>query len=143
MAIMNKSTVKVDCRDPDVMESYYRCEDSPGFFDTFYERFFAKSPEIPPKFANTDMARQKQIMMASLLMCLRLRSGDPEARRAVEQLGDKHSRRGFDVKPEMYSLWLDALCEAIQRHDVHYSPLLAMKWRNTMRDAIAVITSRY
>ena len=140
---MNQAQPQTDCRDEDVMESYYRCEDSPGFFDTFYEIFFSKSPEIPPKFAHTDMERQKQIVMASLLTCLRLRSGDPEARRAIEELGDKHSRRGYDIPPNLYGLWLDSLCEAIQQHDPHFSPLLAMKWRNSMRDAIALITSKY
>jgi hypothetical protein len=48
-----------------VLESYHRCEVSGGFFDTFYETFFAKSPEIPPKFAKTDMEKQKQAVMAS------------------------------------------------------------------------------
>ena len=140
---MSQQSETIDRRDADVMEIYYRCEDSPGFFDTFYEIFFAKSPEIPPKFANTDMERQKQIVMASLLTCLRLRSGDPEARRAVEELGEKHSRRGLNVRPELYGVWLDSLCEAIQQHDRHYTPLLAMKWRNAMHDAIALITSNY
>lgn len=37
-----------------VIASYYRCEDSGGLFDTFYDLFFAKSQEIPRKFANTD-----------------------------------------------------------------------------------------
>ena len=130
-------------RDKDVMESYYRCEDSEGFFDTFYEAFFSKSPEIPQRFINTDMEKQKQIVMASLLMCLRLPSGDPQARQAVEEIGETHSRRGKNIPPEWYDFWLDALCEAVRRHDRFYSPLLATKWRNTMQAAIALIRSKY
>ena len=44
-----------------VLESYHRCEASGGFFDTFYEAFFAKSPEIPPKFAKTDMGSKNRM----------------------------------------------------------------------------------
>jgi hemoglobin-like flavoprotein len=47
-----------------VLASYHRCEDSGGFFDTFYEIFFAKSPEISPKFAHTDMEMQKQVVVS-------------------------------------------------------------------------------
>ena len=140
---MTAPEVPVDHRDKDVMESYYRCEDSNGFFDTFYDVFFSMSPEIPKRFANTDMAKQKQVVMASLLMCLRLRSGEPQARRAVEEIGESHSRQGHNIPPELYGLWLDALCEAVKRHDRLYSPLLAMKWRNAMQDAIALIKSKY
>ena len=133
----------IDQRDVDVMQSYHRCEASKGFFDAFYKQFMSMSPAIANRFAHTDMEKQRQVVMASLLMCLRLRSGDPEARRAVEQIGESHSRRGKDIPPHLYGLWLDALCEAVRLHDPLYSPLLKMKWRNAMQDAIALITSKY
>jgi hypothetical protein len=37
-----------------VEASYDRCLENDGFYDTFYEKFLAKSEEIPPLFANTD-----------------------------------------------------------------------------------------
>ena len=81
--------------------------------------------------------------MASLLTCLRLRSGDPAARRAVEKIGESHSRKARDIPSHLYSLWLDALCEAVRLHDPLYNPLLKIKWRNAMQGAIALITSNY
>lgn len=127
----------------EVLESYHRCERSPGFFDTFYEIFFAKSPEIPPKFADTDMKRQKQVVMASVLMVLRLESGDPVARSYVEELAEVHSRRQHNIRPELYELWLDALCETIQRHDPQYTQELEDEWRQAMRPGIELMTARY
>jgi hemoglobin-like flavoprotein len=126
-----------------VLESYHRCEASGGFFDTFYQVFFATSPEIPPKFANTNMERQKQEVMASVLMALRLGTGDPVARRYVEELGESHSRRGHDIRPGLYALWLDALCQAVRRHDPHYTPELDAQWRQEMRPAIEMMSAAY
>ena len=47
------------------LASYHRCEAAGDLFGSFYEIFFAKSLEIPPLFAKTDMERQKQEAMAS------------------------------------------------------------------------------
>jgi hemoglobin-like flavoprotein len=127
----------------EVIASYYRCEDSGGFFDTFYEVFFAKSPEIPPKFANTDMVMQKQVVMAALLWVLRLYKGDPIARREVEKLSESHSRGGHDIHPGLYEFWLDALCESVEKHDREYTPELEARWRSVMRAGIQLMTSKH
>ena len=127
----------------EVVESYHRCEASGGLFDSFYNIFLAKSAEIPPKFAKTDMERQKQIVMASVLMVLRLANGDPVVRRYVEELAESHSRRGHNIRPDLYELWLDALCEAIQKHDPRCTPELEKQWRQAMRPGIEVMIAEY
>lgn len=126
-----------------VLASYHRCEAAGGLFDSFYDIFFAKSPEIPPKFAKTDMERQKQDVMASVLMALRLASGDPAARQYIQQIGESHSRRGYHIRPELYVLWLDALCEAVRKHDPAYTPDLEEQWRQAMRPAIDLMIAAY
>jgi hemoglobin-like flavoprotein len=126
-----------------VLDSYHRCEAAGGLFDTFYDIFFAKSPEIPPKFAETDMERQKQDVMASVLIALRLAAGDAVARQYIWQLGESHSRRGHGIRPEMYELWLDALCEAIRKHDPLYTTALEENWRKAMRPAIELMIAAY
>ena len=127
----------------EVMASYHRCEDAGGLFESFYDIFFAKSAEIPPKFELTKMERQKQDAMASVLMALRLAAGDPVARKFVEELAESHNRHGHNIRPELYELWLDALCEAIQKHDPQYTPALEENWRRTMRPAIDLMTAAY
>ena len=127
----------------EVDASYHRCEKSRGFFETFYRKFFDKSADIPPKFSLTDMEKQKQVVMASVLTCLRMQSGDEVARMAVEEIGERHSRRERDIPPKMYGLWLDALCESIREHDPEYSPDLEASWREAMRPSIEIITSKY
>ena len=126
-----------------VLASYHRCERSGGLFDTFYDLFFAKSPEIPRRFAHTDMERQKQVVMASLLWVLRVYKGDPVAHAEVSKLAESHSRSGHDVRPELYSLWLDALCESVAKHDPQYTPALESQWRHVMQTGIDLMKSKY
>jgi len=126
-----------------VWESYHRCEESGGFFDTFYKIFFEKSPEIPLKFANTDMNKQKQVLGASLLWMLRLGRGDEIAFREIQKLGDSHSRQRHNIAPHFYSLWLDALCAAVERHDPQFTPVLESQWRVIMEEGIDLIVSKY
>ena len=127
----------------DLLDSYHRCEAAGGLFDSFYDIFLSKSPEIPPKFAKTDMERQKQNVMASVLMALRLATGDPVARTYIQEIAESHSRERHDIRPELYGLWLDALCEAISRHDPHYTPALEDSWRQAMRPAIELLIAAY
>jgi hemoglobin-like flavoprotein len=126
-----------------VLASYHRCEAAGGLFDSFYETFFAKSPEIAPKFANTDMEKQKQDVMASVLMALRLAAGDAIARGYVKEIAESHNRRGHNIRPELYGMWLDALCEAIMKHDPQYTPALEENWRKAMRPAIKLMIAAY
>ncbi len=63
-----------------VQASYDRCSADDTFFDTFYNIFLAKSLEIAQKFAHTDFRKQKQLIKASLVMMIRLGTGEAAAR---------------------------------------------------------------
>jgi hypothetical protein len=58
-------------------------------------------------------------------------------------LAERHGRRGVDIRPHLYDLWLDALCEAIERHDPRFTADLGQQWRQAMRPGIELIVSRY
>lgn len=123
----------------DLMASFHRCRQTEGFVDTFYELFLAKSPEIAKKFAHTDFKIQKLMLRESLLEMLCFEQGMSGAREEIEKLGRQH--KALDIRPEMYTMWLDALCEAIQRHDEKYTPELESQWRRAMQQGIDVMTS--
>ena len=126
-----------------VEASYHRCVEEEKFFDTFYDLFLVKSEEIPPLFANTDFQKQKQVVRVSLLMMIRIGDGREETRVAMEKLGELHSRRDRDIRPELYQLWLDTLCECVKQYDPEYSPELEQKWRDTMKPGIDLMISMY
>ena len=126
-----------------VEASYDRCLENDGFYDTFYEKFLAKSEEIPPMFANTDFRKQKQMIRMSVRMLVRLGEGKDSTKLAISKLGESHSRRQHNVRPELYDLWLDALCESIAQHDPEYTPKLEQQWRDAMQPGIEMMISMF
>lgn len=126
-----------------VTASYHRCRASEGFLDTFYEHFLAKSPEVAQKFRGTDFAHQKLMLRESLLAMLLFNLDSGEAREELERLAERHSRRGVDIAPHLYDLWLDALCEAVEQHDPQFTTSLGARWKVAMRAGIQLIVAHY
>ena len=126
-----------------VEASYDRCLEDDRFYDTFYDKFLAKSEEIPPLFATTDFRRQKQMIRMSVRMMVRLGAGEAGTKLAISKLGESHSRRQHNIPAHLYDLWLDALCESIAQHDPDYTPELEQQWRDTMKPGIEMMISMY
>ena len=126
-----------------VTASYHRCRASEHFIDTFYEHFLTKSREVAEKFRGIDFTRQKFMLRESLLMLLLFNHDDPGAVEELERLAERHSRRGINIPSHLYSLWLDALCEAVENHDPEYEPTLNEKWRAAVQPGIELLASKY
>ena len=126
-----------------VQASYDRCLANGDFFQTFYDIFLATSPDIASKFAQTDFNKQKNIIKASVAMMIRLGTGNANARRIIEKVGDTHGQQGLDIRPAFYDLWLNSLCNAIEIHDTEYSAELATLWRERMQEGIQLVIDRY
>lgn len=114
--------------------SYYRCRRDEHFLDTFYDGFLSKSEAVAQMFAYTDFTIQKLVLRQSLLDMLGFYCEMPGTREEIERLGLRHKDLG--VTPEMYTTWLDALCEAIKKHDPSYTPALEKLWREAMLKSI-------
>ena len=123
----------------EVTASYHRCRADDSFFDTFYDDFLAKSPEIAEKFRQTDFAHQKLMLRESLLEMLCFEQGMDGARAEIKLLGRRH--KDLRITSAMYGMWMDSLCEAVAQHDPQYTPELAQKWRDAMRPGIDLMIS--
>lgn len=124
-----------------VMQSYGRCCASPEFFDTFYRLFTASSPRVREKFLNTDMLAQKQLLRAGILTLVLHARGMPDSK--LRAIGQSHSREGFDIRPELYDLWLDCLLQAVRVHDREAGESDLAAWREVLGPGIALIKSFY
>ena len=62
---------------------------------------------------------------------------------AWDEVAETHSRKQHNIRPEMYDLWLDSLCETVRRHDPKFTPELEDQWREWMREGIDFIVARY
>ena len=114
--------------------SYYRCRRDERFLDTFYDGFLSTSPAVAQMFADTDFTIQKLVLRQSLLDMLGFDRELPGTREEIERLGLRHKELG--VTTDMYTTWLDSLCEAIKQHDPSYTPELEQHWREAMLKSI-------
>ena len=126
-----------------VKASFARCGESDGFYDTFYDVFLGKSPDIPPLFAKTDFKKQKQLLKATAALLVRHQSHEEQVSTVLEKVGKTHNREGYNIRPDFYPLWLDSLCETVKRHDPQYTPALEQQWRMRMGEGIECIVSAY
>jgi len=122
-----------------VINSFHRARHSGGLFTTFYEIFLQKSPEIEPLFARTDFERQKRMLKQSLLELLNYAGGIESAVEEIARLAGKHA--GMSIKKSHYSMWLDALCEAVAIHDSEFTPELEELWRQSLQPGIDAMTN--
>ena len=123
----------------EVTASYHRCREDDRFIDTFYDIFLLKSPKIAKMFEHTDFRHQKLMLRESLLEMLCLEQGIEGARTEIEQLGQRH--KDLRIPSQMYTMWLDSLCEAVQKHDPQCTPELTKKWRAAMQPGIDLMIS--
>ncbi|BBP81272.1 hemoglobin-like flavoprotein [Pseudomonas alcaligenes] len=124
-----------------VMQSYGRCCANPDFFDAFYRRFLDSSPQIRAKFTETDMPAQKALLRQGILNLVMFARGMPDTK--LRALGATHSREGFDIRPEMYDLWVESLLLTIAEHDKEHSTEVRSAWREVLNKGIEVIKSFY
>lgn len=121
----------------EVVESYHRCRHSDRFIDTFYDLFLGKSPKIAAMFAHTNFSVQKLMLRESLLEMLCFEQGMDGSREEIEKLARRHKE--LNIEADMYGMWLDSLCEAIQQHDPECTPNLVQHWRTAMQSGIDVM----
>ncbi|MND77600.1 hypothetical protein D3C80_692850 [compost metagenome] len=124
-----------------VMQSYGRCCANQNFFDTFYQHFLASSPAVRDKFVKTDMTAQKHLLRAGILNLVLYARGMSDTK--LRALGQSLSREGFDIRPELYDLWVDSLLLAVRQHDPEVDLEDLAAWREVLGKGINVIKSYY
>ena len=125
--------------------SLNRCLAVPGFLRTFYELFMSSSDEIRAKFKNTDFEKQTRVLADSLYLMAVAAQGErgSPAWAELSRLAKRHDRTELDVRPGLYDAWLDCLIQAARCHDPQFSAEVEQAWRNTLRDGIEHLRSRY
>ncbi len=127
----------------DVHASFDRCEAAGDLAETFYDIFLNSSPEIAPLFAKTDFKQQRKLLRATVYIMVTRDVSDPKGHETLERIGHSHARAKLDIRPELYDLWLDSLCETVKGMDSEWTPALEQSWRDHMAPGIALITSLY
>ncbi|WP_231759297.1 globin [Microbulbifer elongatus] len=124
-----------------VFQSYGRCCNNEQFFVDFYDRFMGSSAEIRALFVDTDMAAQRHLLRNGIMQLVLHARGMPDTK--LRALGCSHSRTGFNIRPEWYLLWLDALIATLWQYDPHFTEDTAGAWRRAIAPGIEIIRSAY
>lgn len=124
-----------------VFQSYGRCCRKERFFEDFYEIFFNSSDDIKAMFKDVDMAQQYHLLRAGLLWLIMHARGASDSK--LRQLGGSHDRTGYNVRPEMYNIWLRSLLLAVRNHDPEFETELAEQWRRVLTPGIDIIRGAY
>lgn len=121
-------------------KSFEQCVNNPFFLDKFYELFLASSDEVALMFKGTDMEVQK-IMLATSMAYITNVSGDNSI--LLSKIAIKHNQNNLNIKPQLYSLWLESLIAAAHSIEPLFSIKTEQLWRETMQPGIDYMISKY
>lgn len=112
------------------------------FFKQFYEVFFGKSEEVREKFKDVDMDSQIHVLEKSMfhIISFYVAKTNTEYLRTIAL---SHNREQYDIKPEYYDIWLEALIETVEELDPEYNLDLDLAWRLAMTPGIQFMKSHY
>ena len=125
--------------------SLKRCLANNAFLHDFYELFMSSSPEVREKFKDTDFPRQARVLADSLyIMSVASESKeDAIAWKELDRLAEAHSRRGMDIRPDLYESWLECLVKAASQYDPEFSPAMEGAWRRALAPGIEHLRAAY
>jgi hemoglobin-like flavoprotein len=112
------------------------------FFKEFYAHLIAQSPEAASKFRHTDMAKQVQMLHASVTILVAF-YGKGVQDDYLRKLSERHSKRGADIPPRLYGVWLECLIETVSRFDPKFNDEVAVAWRAVLSKGIEFMISGY
>ena len=112
------------------------------FFDRFYNNFFANSREVRDKFTDVDMAAQVAVLQKSMfhVVSFYVTKTDTDYLMSIAR---SHSRTQYNIKPELYDIWLESLIETVEAMDPKYEDELALAWRLAMIPGIEFMKFHY
>lgn len=119
-------------------ESLSRCTKDPAFMDVFYQKFIAESQEVKDYFKNTNMERQKKMLLHSLANMV-IAYERPEI---LSDVAARHDARNLNIMPDLYVSWLECLIQTAQTIDPLFNDRVERSWRIVMQNGIDYLISK-
>ena len=112
------------------------------FFSDFYKEFILSSREVAEKFKNTNMEKQRTMLKASFYHMLSF-STAKEPPDFLDRIAKTHNRDHYDIRPELYDLWMECLIGAAKKHDSQFTDNVELAWRLVMAKGIVYMKFQY
>lgn len=124
----------------DLRASFRRAQEG-HFAARFYEEFLATDPAVRAKFAKTDFARQRDLLIHSVYSILDYAEEKPIGRMALDRLVRMHGPDGLDIPAYMYDLWQKSFLSALWKTDPEFHAALEQAWRDVLQPSLALMAS--
>jgi hemoglobin-like flavoprotein len=123
--------------------SFGRCINKGDLIGRFYTIFMASDPGVAAKFSDTDMDKQKKLLMQSINLAIMFSEGNPMGKHGIERIRRTHSKSQLNIHPEYYKLWLDSFLKAINECDLQIDEETNHQWREMLQLTIDYVTAGY
>jgi len=125
-----------------VGEGISMTEKGEQFFRHFYQHFFEHSDEIKEKFKHTDMESQIGILHKSMYHMIGFYVLNTEHEH-LRRIAHTHARSNYDIKPEYYDHWVEALIETVKDLDPHFDREIELSWRLAVNPGVLYMKMHY
>lgn len=113
-----------------------------SFFKQFYDNFFNQSDEIRAKFEGVDMEKQVGVLQKSIYHLLSFYVSKEESD-YLHSIAVSHNRKNYDIKPDLYNVWLDSLVQTVRMLDPECNREVELAWRIALTPGILYMQSFY
>ncbi len=128
-----------------VSDSYSRCCKDEAFFEDFYRSFLSQSDEISAMFEQTDWYRQRYLLKSALKSAI-LFAKEPSVHLVkvlMANIASSHSIDHYNIRPDLYPIWLECMIQTVSKHDPKYSHALGEAWKDVLKPTIEFMISQY
>ena len=124
-------------------DSLGRCLNHGSLFKRFYELFIQQNSEIAEKFRDTNMHAQEGVLKNGINLAIMFAEGDPVGLNGIQRIRKSHCKDKLNIKPDMYSLWLDSFMQVVSEIDPNFDDEIENEWRNLLQETIDYIIEGY
>ena len=117
--------------------SYARCLQAPDFFRSFYNRFLASDPAIPPYFAETRFDRQDKLLQHGVaLLLIYAKRPNPGL---LERIAERHGTGDLNIPARLYSPFVESFIATVRQFDTACDDAIEAAWRAALAPGIACV----
>jgi len=122
--------------------SYERCQEIPGFFEAFYQRFFEACPAARPMFAKTDFSRQHKLLQHAIGLLLAYDQEPVGGPNLLSRVAERHGRTDLKVDPSQYDDFVESLIQTAGAFDPQFAADTEGAWREATAKGVTYLKSK-
>lgn len=133
MALRNVSPTQLEL----ARASYARCQLAPEFFRSFYNRFLASDPSIPPYFAETRFDRQEKLLQHGVSLLL-VYAGRPNPS-LLDRIAERHGHSGLGIPAQLFAPFVESFLATVREFDPGADAATEAAWREALGPGVEYV----